>query len=335
MKRFRVGTTGIGLLLLCTGACSPGAPRAVFREERCDLGLVRQGENVVHAFFVHNAGKTALQFQGASLSLPGMTCRLPREVAPGGDGQIQIEWSTSHLQGRVEAEAVVRMNDPTRPEGRLVLTGVVEGPVELRPLPEVFLSAFQGEIASRALTLVNHQKHPIDARQLRPGGAHFTSQLRPMKAGDLFELVVGVAPGVTPGRYDESLMIDVDGPEPVRLEVPVHLLVRADLYASPDVVDFGDIQVDHSAQAPGVLDLLRQTILVKKRAGEFRIASVRTDVPALLLTKAPLGSSSTFRIEVALSPERLARGTLAGSIWIATDDRQIPEIVIPVHGRAL
>src|SRR5213594_4841188 len=178
MKRFRVGTTGIGLLLLCTGACSPGAPRAVFREERCDLGLVRQGESVVHAFFVHNAGKTALRFQGASLSLPGMTCRLPREIAPGEDGQIQIDWSTSHLQGRVEAEAVVRMNDPTRPEGRLVVTGEVEGPVELRPLPEVFLSAFQGEIASRALTLVNHQKQPIAARLIKQGVAHFTSRLR-------------------------------------------------------------------------------------------------------------------------------------------------------------
>src|SRR2546426_6743229 len=292
MKRFRVGTTGIGLLLLSVGACSPGAPRAVFREERCDLGLVRQGENVVHAFFVHNAGKTALQFQGASLSLPGMTCRLPRDVAPGADGQTQIEWSPSHLQGRVEAEAVVRMNDPTRPERRLGVTGDVEGPVELKPLPEVFLSAFQGEIASRALTLVNHQKQPITARQLRPGGAHFTSRLRPIEAGDLFEIVVGVAPGVTPGRYDESLMIDVDGPEPVRLEVPVHLLVRADLYASPDVVDFGDIPLDRAAQAPGVFDLLRQTILVKKRAGEFRIASVRTDVPALLLTKMPSGPSA-------------------------------------------
>jgi len=335
MKRFRVGTAGIGLLLLFAGACSPGAPRAVFREERCDLGLVRQGENVVHAFLVHNAGKAALQFHGANLSLSGMTCRLPREIAPGGDGQIQIEWSTSHLQGRVEAEAIVRMNDPTRPERRLVVTGDVEGPVELKPLPEVFLSAFQGEIASRALTLVNHQKQPIAARQARPGGAHFTSQLRPIETGRLFEIVVGVAPGVAPGRYDESLMIDVDGPEPVRLEVPVHLLVRTDLYASPDVVELGDIPLDRSAQTPGVLDMLGQTILVKKRAGQFRIASVRTDVPALLLTKAPLGSSATFRIEVALSLERLARGTLSGSIWIATDDPKIPEIVIPVHGRIL
>jgi len=52
-------------------------------------------------------------------------------------------------------------------------------------------------------------------------------------------------------------------------------------------------------------------------------------------TQAPLDSSATFRIEVALSPERLARGTLSGSIWVATSDPKIPEIVIPVHGRAL
>jgi len=124
-------------------------------------------------------------------------------------------------------------------------------------------------------------------------------------------------------------------PEPLRLEVPVHLLVKADLYANPDVVDLGDIPLEHAVQTPGVFDLFRQTILVKKRAGEFRIVSVRTDVPALLTTTAPLGSSASFRLEIALSPERLALGTLSGSIWIATDDQKIPEIAIPVHGRAL
>lgn len=335
MKLFRVGAAGMGLLLLSAGACSPGVPRAVFREERCNLGFVRQGKNVVHTFLVHNEGKTALQFQGASLSLPGMTCRLPREVSPGGDGQIQVEWSTLHLQGRVEAEALVQMNDPARPEGRLVMTADVEGLVELKPLPSVFLSAFQGETVSRTLTLVNHQEQPITARQLTSVGAHFTSHIRPVAAGRLFEVVVGVLPGTTPGRYEESLKIDVSGPEPVLLEVPVHLLVKTDLYASPDVVEFGDIPLDPATQAHGVFDPFRQTILVKGRAGEFRIPSIRTDVPGLLLTRVPLGASATFRIEVALAPERLARGPLSGSIWIDTDDPKISEIVIPVHGRAL
>jgi uncharacterized protein DUF1573 len=335
MRLFRYGAAGIGLLLFSAGACSPGAPRAVFREERRDMGSVRQGETIAHVFPVHNAGSAALQLLGASLSMPGMICRFPREVAPGGDGQIKVEWPAAYLQGRVEGEAVVRMNDPARPEARLVVTGDVEGPIELKPLPAVFLSAFQGEIASSSLTLVNRQTQPIAVRQARPAGAHFTSRLHAVEAGRLFDLTVGVARGITPGRYDEALVLEVDGPEPLRLEVPVHLLIKADLYASPDGVDFGDIPLDLSAQTPGAFDLLQQTILVKKRAGEFRIASVRTDVPALLFTRAPLGSSATFRIDVTLSRERLERGPLSGSIWIATDDEKPAEIVIPVHGRAL
>ncbi|OLE67428.1 MAG: hypothetical protein AUG09_02500 [Acidobacteria bacterium 13_1_20CM_2_68_7] len=335
MKLLRLGAAGIGFLLFSAGACSPWAPRAVFREQRFDSGHVRQGQNVAHEFSVHNAGNAPLEFERATLSLPGMTCRLPREIAPGGDGQIKVEWSTVHLQGRAEGVAVVRTNDPARSEYRLVVAGDVEGPIELKPLPMVFLSAFQGESASRTMTLVNHQNQPIAVRQTRPAGAHFISSLRSVEAGHLFDLVVGVAPGAAPGHYDESLVVEVGGPEPLRLEVPVHLLVKADLYANPDVVDLGDIPLDHAVQAPGVFDLLRQTILVKRRAGEFRIVSVRTDVPALHITMAPSGPSATFRIEVALSPERLAQGTLSGSIWLATDDQKIPEIVIPVRGRVI
>ena len=335
MKLLRLGAAGIGFFLFSAGACSPRAPRAVFGEQRFDSGHVRQGQNVAHEFSLHNAGNASLEFERATLSLPGMTCRFPREIAPGGDGQIKVEWSTAHLQGRAEGEAIVRTNDPVRPESRLVVAGDVEGPIELKPLPAVFLSAFQGEIASRTMTLVNHQNHPIAVRQTRPAGAHFTSSLRSVEAGRLFDLVVGVAPGAAPGHYDESLGVEVDGPEPLRLEVPVHLRIKADLYATPDLVDLGDIPLDRAGQAPGVFGFLQQTILVKKRASEFRIVSVWTDVPTLVVSTAPLGQSATFRLEVALSRERLSRGTLSGSIWIATNDQKIPEIVIPVRGRLL
>jgi len=127
MKRLRLCAVGIGLFLFSAGACSPRAPRAVFLEENFDSGNVRQGQTVAHGFSVHNAGNATLEFERATLSLPGMTCRFPRKVAPGGDGQINVEWSTVHLQGRAEGEAVVRTNDPARPEYRLVVAGDVQG----------------------------------------------------------------------------------------------------------------------------------------------------------------------------------------------------------------
>src|SRR3989442_3678353 len=174
MKLLRLGAAGIGFFLFSAGACSPRAPRAVFGEQRFDSGHVRQGQNVAHEFSLHNAGNASLEFERATLSLPGMTCRFPREIAPGGGGQIKVEWSTAELQGRAEGQAIVRTNDPVRPESRLVAAGDVEGPIELKPLPPVFLSAFQGGIASRTMTLVNHQNHPIALWQTKPAGAPLT-----------------------------------------------------------------------------------------------------------------------------------------------------------------
>ena len=328
----RLGAAGLGVFLLNCGASSPGTPRASFEQPRHDFGLVHQGDKVIHEFPVRNTGNTTLRLEEARLSSSEMTCRFPREIAPGGEAAVTVEWSTAHLQGKVEAEAVVKTNDPTRPDASLVLSGKVEGPIELKPMPAIFLSAFQGEIKSEKLTIINHEARPVSVRLTRPPSSHFTAFVRPVEEGRVFDLVVDVAPGLTRGRYDESVVLDVRGSTLYRLEIPIHLIVNSDVYASPDVVDFGNIPADAIARTSGELDLLQQTILLKKRAGKFRIESLRSDVGALTLKRVPTGPSGTFRIDVGLSRDRLTPGDLRGSIWIDTDDPRFPEIVISVHG---
>jgi hypothetical protein len=322
-----------GLLLFAPATYPVPAPKAVVPQAKYDFGRVRSGMVVRHDFRVRNAGDAELRFTGARMSLRGMTCRLPRAIAPGAEGKVSVELVTSHLQGHLKGEAALQSNDPVEPKILLELSGVVFGPLDVEPIPAVYLAAFRGQSVRRELTLVSNQPHPIDLRLLTPKGEHFTAVLRTIVAGKKFLLTVAPAAGTPPGRYEGKLALESEDPEIGRIELPVHVLVKNDLYAFPDSVDFGRVSIAQISRNPAFLGFLKQTILVKKRTGTFRILSITTDLPALTIAQAPKGSpSGTFKIDVGIAAEHLRPGSLDGTIRIRTDDPRFPELDVPVSG---
>ena len=125
-----------------------------------------------------------------------------------------------------------------------------------------------------------------------------------------------------------------DDPKMTRLMVPVNVLVKPDVYANPETVDFGRVSMTELANNPSVLDLVTQSFIVRKRAGSFSIVSVTSDVPFVTTRRSPpgKGSSEAFRIDVSLAKDRLRPGPISGSIRIRTDDEQFRELIVPVRG---
>jgi hypothetical protein len=65
----------------------------------------------------------------------------------------------------------------------------------------------------------------------------------------------------------------------------------------------------------------------------FQGQEITSDLDALDLRKdPPEGDSSTYRIDVALNPQKIKPGKLAGYIEIDTDDKDFPKIKVPVAG---
>jgi uncharacterized protein DUF1573 len=116
----------VALTIAFTSALLAGGPQAVFPESEWYFGLVKQGERVVHSYVVRNTGDGMLRFEDVSLSLAGMQCRFPRELGPNEQAMVTVAMSTWNLTGNVEGEAIVRTNDPARPETRLLLAGRVD-----------------------------------------------------------------------------------------------------------------------------------------------------------------------------------------------------------------
>src|SRR5205809_689419 len=120
------------------------------------------------------------------------------------------------------------------------------------------------------------------------------------------------------------------------IRLPVHVLVKADVYANPDEIDFGEVALDRLRPQPRAAQFLEQTAFVKKRGGAFRLRGIRSTVHALEIRATPSSTaSSTFRIDVGLRAEALRPGSLNGTIFIDTDDPTFPRLTIRVRGQVV
>jgi Protein of unknown function (DUF1573) len=334
--RSRVILTAVAVTASVWPSLVLSEPHATFTPTQHDFGDVRRGAKVTRSFGLHNGGDTPLELIGVRFSMAGMTARLPRTVAAGDDATVVLEWTTDRVQGSVRAVAVVETNDPRAESVPLLLAGTVHGPVDIEPVPAVFLSAFRGEDVRRELTLRSNQPGPVTIRLASRRGDHHVADLTPIEPGRTWRLTVKPAAGTPPGRYEETLELQSSDRAIGTLRVPVHVLVKADLYVGPDEIDFGEIPLDRVRLQPNAATFLEQTAFVKKRAGQFRLRGVRSNVDMLAIRVTPSsGASATFRIDVGLRDEELRAKSLDGTIFIETDDPTYPHLMLRVVGRVI
>ncbi len=312
-------------------ARAEGAPRALVVERAHSFGQVKQGEVVVHEFSVANEGSAPLLLDRVEFNLPGLTSRFRPGIEAGAVGTVRVEVNTIHLIGEHEIEAVLFTNDPAQPRIGLTMIVAVEPVIEIQPLPAAYFSIYADEEREQVLRVVNHEERPLEITRVEPEGEHFRAHLKEVRAGEIFELVVTVPAGTAPGRYEEAVLLHTNHPKFQKIPVGVNIFVKRDLYANPERVDFTGIDLSKLAANPQLIEHLYETIMLKKRVGEFEIESIETDVPFLTITRAPAtGRSSGFQLDVAVTKEKLVPGLFYGSIRIATDDERFPVIEIPV-----
>ena len=341
MQFLPTGLSITALALIAAFAASPEAaqhraesPRAIVERASHDFGNAEQGAKLVHRFTIRNAGSSPLTVTQMSMSMRGMTARVTPTILPGNEGTLTVEWDTARAKGSVEGKAVLEVNDPVSPQLSFVLTAVVKQAVDFLPYQAVFASVYQGEPGSRTIRVVNNQEQPLAISRLEQLGEHFEASIKPVESGRVYELQVTVPGTVQPGRYTEAVFLYTDDPKVPRHMVPVNIIVKPDLSASPDAVDFGQVSLKELARNPSSADLLRQTLIVRKGSGKFSITALSSDVPGVTALQSPEGSTSSdaFRIDVVLVADRLQAGPINGSIRIRTNDQRIPEIIVPVRG---
>ncbi len=262
--------------LLC-GSIANATPKATLDTQEQNFGRVLQGQVVSQTFRLRNDGDSVLRIEQARFSMPGMSIRTQQEIPAGTATDITIQWDTRGFNREVKGQTLLTLNDPARPQLLLTTSGEVQAPIEIVPRPALYLSQYKGEAGGGSLEILNHQQRPLQITRLEPRGSHFRANLETLEAGQHYRIRVEVPADTPIGRYRESLLLHTDDPQRPRLGVEVNVLVKNDVHASPETVEFGQLSLKRLQHQAGILELIRQTLSVSNRHGAMRITGLTTD----------------------------------------------------------
>ena len=329
LKLIKIKYVITGLLLffsLQSGISAEEYGHVVVPETAHNFGIVKQGDIISYTFVIRNTDVVPLNIERFELSQLGMTARATPMIAAGAEGKITLKWDTRHVTGKVTGKGILYFDDPVQKPVVLVLSGVVKPPIEFVPARVVYLSTFKGESAAQTVTIINNdESRPLEITRIERRGEHFVAELHTPRSGDVHNIVLTIPSDTAPGRYLEALEIHTDDPTRSPLMIGVNILVKENLYTFPQILEFNTM---HGSQVTGQVT---QSLLVKKREGQFEINRVTSTIPFLAIEREPNGKSGTFRIDVSIDSTQLKPGTTSGVLRIETDDSEFPEVVVPVR----
>lgn len=318
-----------GLLLFSpflSGVSAQEQGKLIVPETSHNFGVVKQGDVISYTFVIRNTDVVPLNIERFELSQLGMTARATPMIAAGAEGKITLKWDTRNVTGKVTGKGILYFDDPVQKPVVLVLSGAVKPPIEFVPARIVYLSLFKGESAAQTVTIINNdESRPLEITRIERRGEHFVAELHTPRSGDVHNIVLTIPSDTAPGRYLEALEIHTDDPTRSPLMIGVNILVKENLYTFPQILEFNTM---HGSQVTGQVT---QSLLVKKREGQFEINRVTSTIPLLAIEREPDGKSGTFRIDVSIDSTQLKPGTTSGILRIETDDSEFPEVVVPVR----
>jgi len=318
--------TGLLLFSPFLSSVSAQQDKLIVPETSHNFGVVKQGDVISYTFVIRNTDVVPLNIERFELSQLGMTARATPMIAAGAEGKITLKWDTRNVTGKVTGKGILYFDDPVQKPVVLVLSGAVKPPIEFVPARIVYLSTFKGESAAQTVTIINNdESRPLEILRIERRGEHFVAELHTPRSGDVHNIVLTIPSDTAPGRYLEALEIHTDDPTRSPLMIGVNILVKENLYTFPQNLEFNTM---HGSQVTGQVT---QSLLVKKREGQFEINRVTSTIPFLAIEREPDGKSGTFRIDVSIDSTQLKPGTTSGVLRIETDDSEFPEVVVPVR----
>ncbi len=296
-----------------------------------NFGSVERGKLVSESFTLRNEGTAPLIIKHMEFQVQGMSGRVGQTIKPGESAKLLLFWDTSQYTREVKGQAVITINDPKMPELLLTLTGYVVSPIDILPVPAVYLSQYQGEQAAQSLTIRNNQDHAIALTGYESSREIFTVEVETAEPGKVFNLTIAARPDAPIGRWRERVFIQTDDPDNQRFAIEVNILVKPDVFVSIETLDFGRLSLRRLKGDPAILDLVKQLFMVTRRGGVMSITGMRSDLPFITLHREPEQSAPSFQVEAGLDVKALKTGDFEGTVILVTDDPKFSELKLPVR----
>jgi hypothetical protein len=287
-----------------------------------------------HTFTLINRTGSSLRIDKVHLTPPLLPGQIPREIPPNQETALRVRIDTTTLSGAYEGVILLSFSDPKVAEVRLTVTGRVILPIEVLP-PALVVTSQRGEQAQASVDIVNRAPEPVAIAAPVHLQSRFTTKLETIEEGRRFRLTLLMDPNGPAGKNKETILLSTSSKSVPELRIAAYTYLRERVYTFPESVDVGALRLEDIRRDPELVNAAAQTLMIYRKGTSDFQAKVTTDVPELVLTsdRGPLGDR--YQVTVRLAAERIRVGALRGSIFIETNDPEIPRLTVPVSGQIL
>ncbi len=295
-------------------AASPAAigPRLEFDRLTYDFGRVAAGSVVSCEFVYRNTGDQVLEIRDVRPSCGCTTAsNWKRQLAPGESSQLAFQLNTANFSGPLHKTVMVTSSAAGQPSVVLQLQGTVWKPIDVTPSYVIYSAITNLQAAeTRSVRIVNNTDDPVDFKPPQINNPRFRAELKAVRPGKEFELVIQTVPPLAYGAIQAvaTLQPSTDKLPPVQVTVfasvvqpvqvnPQHIVLPAGPLPN---VQARSIIVRNSTEFalklsnPKILNAENVTVTVQETLAG-KVFNIALAFPALF--EVPQGKNVLFSIE--------------------------------------
>ena len=293
-----------------------------------DFGVQWVGPRLNHTFRITNTGDATLKITRVK---PSCGCTIagnyPRTLEPGKTGEFPFAMNSTKLRGTFQKSITISSNDPLTPKLRLKLKGTVKRYVDVSPMSASFGRITDQEERTRELTITNNTDKPLVLTLNKPSTDYFTFEIVEKDPGKRYGLRVTAKPPFTTGPMRTILKIDTNIEKQKQIEIRANAVVPPRLEVQPTSVIVRSPRPGAAPPKSGISRVLRFTNYGKT---EVRVLEATCDDPAITVNVRERLAGQAYTIEVKL-PVGYTPPADGRTITLKTDDKEMPEITIPIR----
>jgi len=307
---------------------SGSGPTIEFVTDTYEFGTVKGGEEVSHMFVFENKGDRQLQIKDVK---PGCGCTLTgqwtKTVEPGEKGVIPVKLNTQKLAaGNVSKEIKVFTNTRGQSLISVWMKGTIWLPVEITHRTLNWGSSFNGNDAvTRSVRIRNNLEDPMEITSVKSDSPVFSPELKIVKPGREFEILVTTVPPVPTGPKSAKIHITTSNPEKPEIIIQVRAYVRPPIHVVPSRVQL--------PSSPLTSPFQRAIYITNSTEDPMTISDLQTGSDQISTKVEETAPGKKIRILLSF-PEGFELPTDSTmSLSFKTGNPTVPEIDIPISLR--
>ncbi len=294
-----------------------------------DFGVTWVGPKLNHTFKLTNKGTKPLNITKVR---PSCGCTVkgqhPKVIAPGETGSFPFAIDSNKLRGKYQKAITVTSDDPINGEVRLQLKGECKRYVDIMPAAANFGRVYGGEASKRVLNVTNNTDKPLELELDVPADSPFQYKLVEVDPGQKYEIEVSVAGVKATGSIRSAAVLKTNVPSQKEIKVAATATVPKRLDVVPATLS---LPQSANAGASAKKPTTRIVRFSNYGSSPAKVLSATIDDPKVTVTVAERkpGKNYDLRVEFPAAYQPPATGR---TLTIKTDDKEFPELKVPIRG---